>query len=57
MLSALFVAKYVFGNPMAKDDIAEVKWVRIKEINDHLLHHHKALGAILLNHLSVSQGG
>lgn len=57
MMSAFFVADYVFGHPEANDDIAEVKWVHVDQMSDHLLHHHKALGAMLLNHLSVSKGG
>ena len=31
--TALFVAKYVFGKPEGADDVAEVKWVSINNLN------------------------
>ena len=40
--TALFIAKYMFGRPEGADDIAEVKWVRIADLNKNdiePLHH------------------
>jgi bifunctional NMN adenylyltransferase/nudix hydrolase len=31
--TALFVAKYVFGKPEGADDVAEVKWVSMNNLN------------------------
>jgi bifunctional NMN adenylyltransferase/nudix hydrolase len=31
--TAFFVGKYIFGRPQGNDDIAEVKWIPIKELN------------------------
>jgi bifunctional NMN adenylyltransferase/nudix hydrolase len=40
--TAFFIAKYTFGRPEGADDIAEVKWVRIADLNKNNiepLHH------------------
>lgn len=31
--TAFFVGKYIFGRPQGNDDIAEVKWIPIKDLN------------------------
>lgn len=31
--TAFFVGKYIFGRPQGNDDIAEVKWIAIKDLN------------------------
>ena len=31
--TAFFVGKYIYGRPQGNDDIAEVKWIPIKELN------------------------
>lgn len=42
--TALFVAKYIFGRPEGKDDVAEVAWFPIKTLNkDNIAIYHHVL--------------
>lgn len=54
VMSALFVAKYIFGAPVAGDDLDDVRWFPLDEMMDVLVPHHRVLGEMLLNHLGRS---
>ncbi len=51
--TALFVAKYIFGRPKGADDIAEVKWVKINEVQkkDFVDEHHVLLDIFMTKFL------
>lgn len=43
ILSAVFVAQYIFGHPVARDDIAAVKWVPRPDVAAQLVPEHAGL--------------
>lgn len=52
MLSAFFIAKFVFGSPLAADDITRAKWFPVVDLIENLVPAHKALGHTLLAFLA-----
>lgn len=52
VLSTLFIATYMFGKPMASDDIAEVKWYPRESLELVLVASHEPLGALLRKHFN-----
>lgn len=48
IITSFFAAEYVFGRPVATDDIAELAWHPVKSMTDLLLPHHKQLGEALM---------
>ncbi len=51
VMTAFFVATYVFGAPRATDDLFDVMWLRFGEIIEKLIPAHRPLGVMLLGHL------
>ena len=53
LMTAFFVAKYIFGSPQGVDDIVEAKWIPLKNTvewaNETLLPEHRFLGQALIN--------
>jgi bifunctional NMN adenylyltransferase/nudix hydrolase len=54
IITHLFTAKYIFGNPQATDDIAELRWYNLKELKeDVFVKEHIPLFKILKEKLKV----
>jgi bifunctional NMN adenylyltransferase/nudix hydrolase len=51
-ITALCTATYIFGAPRACDDLSRVSWMPIAALPECLLPGHRALGEMLINHLS-----
>ncbi len=51
ILTAFFVARYVYGYARASDDIAQVQWVPLNSLPGVLIEEHRPLGEILLRHV------
>lgn len=47
IMTSFFTAEYIFGRPVASDDIVEVAWHPLKGMSDLLMPHHKPLGEAL----------
>lgn len=41
--TALFAAKFCYGNPRPNDDIAELKWVEVENLEDQIIGVHKLI--------------
>lgn len=55
ILTAFFLTHYIFGRPVASDDIDEVTWVPLNELSGKLIKSHKALGELLLQNLKKTE--
>ncbi len=52
IMTVLFAAKYIFGAPKPSDDIAELCWKPVSELDRVLIKEHKHLGKMLKKYLS-----
>jgi bifunctional NMN adenylyltransferase/nudix hydrolase len=52
MMSAFFVADYVYGHPKAADDIVACEWVGMEYLPQRIVPHHLPLALALISHLS-----
>lgn len=43
IMTAIFTAQYIFGAPRATDDLAELKWVRIEDVEAQLAPNHQII--------------
>jgi bifunctional NMN adenylyltransferase/nudix hydrolase len=49
IVTSLFTASYIFGNPQPDDDISELRWFNISsDIMNEIVEEHKPLMAVLL---------
>lgn len=53
IITSFFVAEYVFGRPVASDDIAELEWHPLKDMTGLLLPEHKPLGEALVRFIGT----
>jgi len=53
ILSAFFCAQYIFGKPIARDDIDDLVWVKYPDIMNSLVDTHKPIGELLIKHLTT----
>ena len=51
IITTFFAAKYIFGAPIANDDIDRLIWVPYEKIMKNLVNEHKALGEMLMKTL------
>lgn len=55
IMTAFFSAVYVFGAPVAGDDIVEIKWVPLDSLSQWLIQAHLELGNCLIKNINQAQ--
>lgn len=55
IMTTIFIAPYIFGAPRPTDDIAELTWIKIEDVEKRLMNNHQAIWNIAKQHL-IDQG-
>jgi bifunctional NMN adenylyltransferase/nudix hydrolase len=57
IITTLFTADYIFGNATAQDDIAELRWFKMKDLKDSdFVEEHRVLWGLLREKALLNQG-
>lgn len=56
VMTALFVADYIYGKPTAKDDIVDLQWFDSNVVMDVIVDNHRVLASMFLNMVMKNVG-